>query len=268
MAGTLDLAAYFDRIGWHGTAEPTLATLSGLLDAHVTHIPFENLDVLLGREVRLDISGLQAKLVRDRRGGYCFEHATLFAGVLEALGFAPVRHAARVIVFTPRAASPRTHMFLSVTVDGGRYVVDPGFGLFASRKPLALDGGGVPAERPLQRMAREGNEWVLHLVRDGVEVPAWVSTMTAETAIDFEVANHFTATHPQSPFVNWFMGSAVTPDGRVNVMNRDVTHVHDGTTTKASLPDRAALRALLARDFGIDLPEVETLRIPGVPEWA
>jgi N-hydroxyarylamine O-acetyltransferase len=63
------------------------------------------------------------------------------------------------------------------------------------------------------------------------------------------------------------MASAVTPDGRVNVMNRDVTHLRDGTATTAQLPDRAALRALLATHFGFDLPEVDTLRVPAIPDW-
>jgi len=267
MASSLDLEAYFDRIQWRGPSSPTHATLAGLLDAHMAHIPFENIDVLLGRPVTLDLEGLQAKLIHAWRGGYCFEHATLFGAVLEALGFEPVRHAARVIVFRPRSEAPRTHMFLSVTVDNARYVVDPGFGPFASRLPLPLDGTGLPADHPTHRMAREGDSWVLRATRDGAELPAWVSTLEAENPIDFEVANHFTATHPESPFVNWIIASAVTPDGRVNIMNRDVTHLRAGAATTARLPDRTALRALLAEHFGFDLPEVETLRVPGIPDW-
>jgi N-hydroxyarylamine O-acetyltransferase len=268
MASPLDLEAYFGRIQWRGAIAPTYATLAGLLDAHIAHIPFENIDVLLRRKVRLDLEGLQAKLVQARRGGYCFEHAILFAAVLEELGFQPVRHAARVIVFRPRAEVPRTHMFLSVTVEGARYVVDPGFGPFASRLPLPLDGTGITADHATHRMAREGNDWVLHATRDGAQVPAWVSNLEAENPIDFEVANHFTSTHPSSMFVNWILASAVTPDGRVNVMNREMTQLRGGEVATAQLPDRAALRALLAEHFGFDLPEVETLRVPGIPEWA
>src|SRR5580692_9443180 len=147
MVNTLDLTAYLDRVNWHGPTERTYATLAGLLDAHRAHIPFENFDVLLGRPVRLDLEGLQAKLVQAGRGGYCFEHATLFAAVLEALGFQPARQAARVVLFAPRTASPRTHMFLTVPVDGMTYVVDPGFGSSAPRVPLPLmDGDAAHAE--------------------------------------------------------------------------------------------------------------------------
>jgi N-hydroxyarylamine O-acetyltransferase len=268
MSDSIDLNAYFERIEWRGPREPTYATLAGLLAAHMAHIPFENFDVLLGRPIRLDLASLQAKMVQARRGGYCFEHATLFAAVLEALGFAPARHAARVIVFAPRTHSPRGHMFLTVPVDGASYVVDPGFGPFGSRVPLPLEGDGVLADRPTHRMVRDGNDWLLHITRDGVLVPGWVTTLEHENPVDYEMANHFTCTHPASPFVNMIMASAVKPDGRVNVMNRDVTHLRAGQVSTAQLPDRAALRALLAEHFGFDLPEAETMRVPAVPDWS
>ena len=94
MTTSIDLDAYFDRIQWGGVSSPNFETLAGLLRAHVSRIPFENFDVLLRRGVQLDIERVQDKLVRSRRGGYCFEHATLFAAVLEKLGFQPVRHSA------------------------------------------------------------------------------------------------------------------------------------------------------------------------------
>ena len=115
---TVDLDAYFQRIRWTGATMPTFDTLAGILRAHDAAIPFENLDVLLGRPIRLDLDSIQAKLVTASRGGYCFEHATLFAAVLEQLGFQPTRHAARVILFDPPSEAARSHMFLTVAVDG------------------------------------------------------------------------------------------------------------------------------------------------------
>ncbi len=268
MANALDLDAYFNRVNWRGPTACDYATLAGLLSAHTGAIPFENFDVLLGRPVRLDLEGLQSKLIESRRGGYCFEHASLFAAVLERLGFAPVRHAARVIIFQPPSESPRTHMFLTVEVDGARYAVDPGFGPFGSRLPVPLDGVGVPADRPTHRMARDGDHWVMHTTRDGAHIPGWVSTLEVEHPVDFEMANHFTATHPSSLFVSGILASAVTPAGRVNVMNRDVTVFHGGKAETSAFPDRSALRAALAEHFGFDLPEAETMRVPSVPDWA
>ena len=111
MTQPLDVDAYLGRIGHIGTRAPTYDTLSGILGAHLGAIPFESFDVLLGRPIRLDPEGLQAKLVTARRGGYCFEHASLMHAALEAIGFAPVRHASRVLLFEPRHASVRQHMF-------------------------------------------------------------------------------------------------------------------------------------------------------------
>src|SRR4051812_11919175 len=129
----LDLDAYFARIQWGGPTHASYGTLAGMLAAHVTRIPFENLDVLLGKPIRLDMGALQPKLVGARRGGYCFEHVTLFAAVLERLGFAPIRHTARVVLVVPRHLAPRGHMLLTVKLPEGTFVVDPGFGGLAPR---------------------------------------------------------------------------------------------------------------------------------------
>jgi N-hydroxyarylamine O-acetyltransferase len=268
MTTKLDLNAYFERIQWHGAIKPTLETLAGLLWAHTGRIPFENLDVLLRRPVRLDLDSVQGKLVKAQRGGYCFEHATLFAAVLDAIGFQPVRHAARVVLFAPPTEVPRSHMFLTVPVDGATFVADPGFGPFASRVPVPLVDGEIPrGDRETHWMTREEDSWALHLQRDGQPVTGWVSTLTQENMVDFEVANHYVATHPDSPFVNWMMLSAVTPEGRVNVMNRDATVLRGTEARSVQLPDRAALRSLLAEHFGFDLPEAEELVVPAIPEW-
>jgi N-hydroxyarylamine O-acetyltransferase len=268
MSSSIDLDAYFARIQWGGATVPTLETLAGLLRAHMRRIPFENLDVLLGRGVRLDTDALQAKLVNAHRGGYCFEHATLFAVVLEALGFAPVRHSARVVLVAPRNESPRTHMFLTLSLPEGRFVVDPGFGSLAPGVPLPLDDGAAArTESQTHWMVRDDQYWVLRAPTDEKVVDCWVSTLEADNPIDFVVANHYTSTHPDSSFVNRIMLRALTDDGRVSVMNRDVT-IRRGTQSRSlQLTDRKALRALLVEHFGFDLPEAETLRVPSIEEW-
>ena len=263
-----DLDAYLERIDWTGELRPDLKTLAGLLDAHMSHIPFENLDVLLGRGVRLDIEAVQRKLVAARRGGYCFEHCTLFAAALEAIGFAPVRHTARVVVVASRKESPRTHMFLTVPVAEGTFVVDPGFGALAPRVPVPLvDEAKVSAGTETHWMAHDGGVWVLRTQTADKAVDCWVSAVEDDNLIDFEVGNHFTATHPSSSFVNRLMLRALTDEGRVSVMNRDVTIRRGAEVQMLQLPDRAALRALLAEHFGFDLPEAEGIRVPTIDEW-
>ena len=268
MTASLDLDAYFNHIGWGGATAASYETLAGLLRAHMAAIPFENLDVLLGRPVRLDLASLQAKLVDARRGGYCFEHVTLFAAVLEQLGFTPVRHSARVVLVNPRTAAPRTHMFLTVPLAEGTFVVDPGFGVLAPKVPLPLeDGEKVTFEHDTHWMARDGDFWVLRAQTTERTVDAWVSTLERDNPVDFEMANHYTSTHPASGFINRLMLRALTADGHVSVMNRDVTIRHGSGSSSSKLDDRAALRALLVEYFGFDLPEVEHLRVPSIPEW-
>ncbi|HEU4951204.1 MAG TPA: arylamine N-acetyltransferase, partial [Holophagaceae bacterium] len=92
----LDLAAYFARIGFQGQAAADLRTLTALHEAHALAVPFENLAIQLGEGIRLDLDSLQDKLVRRRRGGYCFEQNGLLLAVLRELGFRVEAFEARV----------------------------------------------------------------------------------------------------------------------------------------------------------------------------
>lgn len=260
---------YFERIGWSGPLSPTLATLTGLLRAHMARIPWENLDVLLGRGIRLDLDSVYDKLVVARRGGYCYEHSTLLSAGLSHAGFAPVAHAARVTFVRPRAEAPRTHMLLTVPVGGVTYILDPGYGGHGPLVPMPLAANAVVRDgSDSHRLVRHEGEWVLEAEIEGVWKPLWTSTLQPESAVDFVMANHFTATWPQSPFVTMLLMRALTPDGRrVSVANRDVTIARDGVFEKSQLADRAALRKLLADHFGFDLPEAERLTVPTIPEW-
>jgi N-hydroxyarylamine O-acetyltransferase len=268
MPTDLDLDAYFERIAWNGPTRPDMESLRGILAAHMARIPFENLDVLLGRPIRLDLQSLQEKLVGARRGGYCFEHMTLFAAVLEALGFRFARHSARVIMVVPRTESPRTHMILTVELAEGRFVLDAGFGVLAPRVPVpVVDELEVRAEDEVHRLVRDGPWWVLQARVDEAMKDAWASTLEEDNPIDFEVGNHYTSTHPSSNFRNRIMLRALIADGRVTVSNQDVTIRSGGEVRTRKLEDRRELRELLVEYFGFDLPEVERMRVPSVPAW-
>src|ERR1051325_4022157 len=115
----IDLDRYFARIGYDGPRDATLATLNGIANAHVQAIPFENLDVLLGRGIDLGLDAVQRKLVDDRRGGYCFEQNSLLLAVLGELGFEARPLSARVRMQRPRDFVPaRTHLVVRVELDG------------------------------------------------------------------------------------------------------------------------------------------------------
>ena len=236
--------------------------------AHMAAIPFENLDVLLGRGIRIDLESVFAKLVTDQRGGYCYEHGALFQAALRAIGVEATAHAARVLLVTPRAEAPRTHMFLTVVDGGTTWVLDPGFGGPGPLVPVPLVVGEEARRgRDVHRLVQRDGEWVLEALVNGAMAPLWTSSLEPQLPVDFELANHYVSTFPSSPFVTRLMIRALTPDGRVSAMNRDVTVLRDGVVEKHQLADRAALRQLMAAHFGFDLPEIERLRIPSVPEW-
>ena len=268
MADVFKLDDYFARLGWTGPASPTFATLGGVAAAHITHIPFENLDVLLGRPPRLDLDSLQDKLVKAKRGGYCFEHMTLFSAALRAMGFDAATHSARVTMVVPLYQSARQHMFVTVKLDGATFVLDPGFGGPAPREPVLLaEGGEAGPSAAAHWMHREGDYWQLRHRDGGTAKALWVSTLERDHPVDFEMANYFVATHPNSLFTNNLMMSRFTEDGQVAVRNNRGSIVRGEATTTFDITDRRALRALLFERFGIDLPEVEALRVPAVPEW-
>jgi N-hydroxyarylamine O-acetyltransferase len=267
MAKPLDVDAYLARVNYTGPRTADYNTLSSILRSHIASIPFESFDVLLGRPIRLDPEALQAKIVANRRGGYCFEHGSLMYAALQAIGFAPIRHASRVVLFEQRHESVRQHMFLTVAIDGVTYVIDPGFGPFACPFPIPVDGSPVPTSAPTHRLSREGNDWILYVTQEGKQVPGWISTMEEEYPVDFEMMNYYISTHPASFFTHNILASAVTHEGRINVMNQDVNIIRDGAGESVRLTDRKGLRALIAQHFGFDLPELETMRVDGVPEW-
>jgi N-hydroxyarylamine O-acetyltransferase len=195
------------------------------------------------------------------------EHGMLFSAVLERLGFDPVRHSARVLMQRPLAEAPRTHMFLTVQIDGQRYVVDPGFGSLGPSKPIPLiDAEGDPSQAG-HWMARSGDRWIMRARSAGEALDVWSSTLESENPVDFRMANHYTSTYPESPFVTNMMLRAVTPEGYVTVMNRNVKIWRGDEYSSSVLANRQALRSLLDEHFGFDLAEAESLRVPAIPEW-
>jgi N-hydroxyarylamine O-acetyltransferase len=155
-----------------------------------------------------------------------------------------------------------------VPLRDGTYVVDPGFGGLAPRMPVPLvEGAAASAGSETHRMVRDGPWWVLRAQTADEAVDAWASPLDQDNPADFVVANHFTSTFPASPFVNRIMMRALTPDGRVTVTNRDVTLSRGSEKQTTRIAERSELRAIAARYFGFDLPELERLRVPSIPEW-
>lgn len=250
----LDLPAYLARIGYSGGFAPTRATLDALHAAHATAIPFENLDILLGRPIRLDLASVQAKLVAGRRGGYCFEQNALFAAVLEHFGFAVTRLAARVRFRTDRVLA-RTHMTLRVDVEGVPLLADVGFGGEGPILPVPFDCTEARQYAWTFRILADAGAHRLQSRRSaGVWEDLYAFTQEPQLPVDYEIANHYTSTHPASRFVLALTAQRVAPEGRRILRNRDYTlDLGTGIETR-EVADDEELLAVLATDFGLAFP--------------
>nr|WSW44740.1 arylamine N-acetyltransferase [Streptomyces sp. NBC_01001] len=260
QAELLDVEAYLDRLGISGPLEPDAQTLRRLHRAHALTIPFENLDILLGRGIDLDVDVMQSKLLRSRRGGYCYEHNMLFAVLLERLGYEVTRLYARPLLDAPKPL-PRTHLMLSVAVGEETYLADVGFGDDGPLEPIRVSDGTVSDQGGwVYRLAREegtDKEWVLSLKRDGGWFPLYWYATEAHHHIDCVVANYFISTHAHSPFTGRVFLERIEEDWRLNLNHRKLTLTRaDGTVEVRYVAD-GEVRELLAKQFGIELTEEE-----------
>jgi N-hydroxyarylamine O-acetyltransferase len=265
-APSLNLDAYFRRIRYAGSREPTLATLRALHLHHVLAVPFENLDVLLDRTLSLELPALERKIVRENRGGYCFEQNTFFGAVLRALGFGVTDLIARVVwQVPPERGTPRTHMILRVTIDGIDWIVDAGFGGIGLTGPIRME---LEVEQPTPHEPRrlvQREEYFVHQVRIGVEWhDVFRFTPDPVPAVDYEVANWFTNKHPRSHFRNHLIATRVLRDGRVQLFNREfLRRHHDGTVEKREIRSPDELLAILADAFELTFPTGTRFGPPG-----
>ncbi|BBZ50757.1 arylamine N-acetyltransferase [Mycobacterium heidelbergense] len=258
---TLDLIGYFDRINHRGAAEPSLAVLQDLVTAHTQAIPFENLDPVMGVPVDdLSPDALADKLVRRRRGGYCYEHNGLMGYVLSEVGFRVRRLAGRVIwMRPPDAPTPaQTHTVLAVTFPGsqGSYLVDVGFGGQTPTSPLRIETGSVQqtAHEPYRLEDRRDGLVLQALIRNEW-VPLYEFTMRTPPEIDLKVGSWFVSTHPSSHFVTGLMAARVTDDARVNLAGRKLSiHRADGSEV-VHLRDAGAVVDALGDRFGINVAD-------------
>jgi N-hydroxyarylamine O-acetyltransferase len=264
VTDALDLDAYLARVGYSGDLAPTRETLDGLHLAHATHVPFENLDILLGRPIRLDLEGLQAKLVRARRGGYCFEQNMLFRGGLRALGFDVTSLQARVVrglsVDAPR---PMLHMVLQVNLPEGPFLADVGFGNLAPTAPLLLSPDleqDTPHE--VMRFIRMGDELTLQSKLGDRWEHIYRVVLLPRVDAEYEICNWFTASHPDSPYRANLIAARPGPGKtRTTLFNARLNVRHaNGEVERRTLSDAAEYRDVLAGTFGLKLTDDELAR--------
>jgi arylamine N-acetyltransferase len=261
VTGAVDVAAYFDRIGYHGPAEPTVETVHALVAAHNRSIPFENLDPLLGIPVAdLSAAALTDKLVYRRRGGYCYEHNGLMGYVLDELGFGVERLAGRVVWMNPDGPLPaQTHQVLSVTVPGvdGALLVDVGFGGQTLTSPIRLEAGPVQETRhEPYRLRVRGDGYQLEAEIRGEWQPLYMFNTRPQPRIDLEVGSWYVSTYPNSFFVTGLTAALVTDDARWNMRGRNLAVHRGGETEQIRFDTAAEVLDSLTNRFGIDVADL------------
>ena len=252
----LDLDAYLERIGLPAVGAPSLALLRAVVARHAATIPFENLDIVLGRPIRLDIGSVQAKLVDANRGGYCFEQNTLLRAALEGLGFAVSSLMARVVWgASAEAITPRTHMLLRVELPDGAWLADVGFGHLTPTAPLMLGRDEAqPTGHEDYRLRPVDGETLLQ-VRLGTD---WRNVYrfsdAASHPVDHEVGNWFTSTRPDGLFTTNVIAARPGTQCRATLFNGTVTVRDPHNRKERVVPEtEAALREVLRAHFGIGL---------------
>ncbi len=255
-------SAYLDRIAFSGTPAATPGCLRDLQLAHLQAIPFENLDIHLGREILLDEERFFQKLVRQRRGGFCYEQNGLFAVMLRAFGFEVTVLSASVARNEGGFGGPFDHMTLQVRCPGStvNWLADVGFG-DAFREPLLLDEPGE--QRPLlfddgraYRITRQGE--FLHMEQretGGPWAPRFRFILAPRSLTDFVEACRFQQTSPESNFTRRRIVTRATPRGRVTLADLRLISTEDGRRTERQLESDEEYRSALQRHFGICLQD-------------
>lgn len=267
-----DLDAYLARIDLPALPTRDAAGLQRLQRAHRLAIPFENLDVRLGRTIAIDSASVAAKLLSARRGGYCFEHNRLLLDALAALGFAARPLLARVWLGATEPP-PLTHALSLVMLDDGAWIADAGFG--GSYAPVMPLRDGAEADAPdgarFVLRADDARGWLL--LRDGMAAttdgrgtgtgwqPQYSFTTTAVEASDLALSNWWTSTSPASRFTQTTLASIVLPHGLARLTDRHYARRAAEAETAGEITDPRVYRMRLSMMFGIDLSAEEVMAL-------
>jgi N-hydroxyarylamine O-acetyltransferase len=222
--------AYLTRIGYDGSREPSLATLRALHERHMFSVPFENLDIHWKRPIVVDAERFLTKVVRDRRGGFCYELNGAFTTLLRDLGFDVTMLSARVVGADGTEGPPFDHMTLLVRFDdGSRWLADVGFGDSFVR-PLNFDDRGI--QEGEYRLI-ESHEWEMEM--DGK--PQFRFTLEPHELPDFAPMCDHQQYSPDSPFTKKRVCTLATPTGRVTLTDAKLIITRDGERTEVPVAE-------------------------------
>jgi N-hydroxyarylamine O-acetyltransferase len=255
----VDVGAYLERIGFDRSPRPDAATLRELHRAHLLAVPFENLDIHIGRRIVLDVAALERKVVAERRGGFCYELNGAFAALLRAIGFEVRMLQARVRKADGSGFGPPfDHLLLRVVCPGSpvEWLADVGFG-DCFLEPLRLEVG-VEQEDPTGAYRVERADGDLELRRRSAE-GAWDAEHRFGTygheLSSYRAMCRYHQTSPRSPFTRRRVCSLATPTGRLTLRDDRLIVTDAGHRSERPIEGEPAFREALAEHFGVRLPD-------------
>jgi N-hydroxyarylamine O-acetyltransferase len=248
-AQNFDLQKYLKRIGFEGEAKADLPTLFGLMRSQLQSVPFENITVQKGQTPSLIPEDIVEKVVNNGMGGYCYEINGLFAIALTALGFEWYFAAARPMFYP--AKRPKTHMVVIVRLLGEEWLCDTGFGGYGLREPVALaeDVEFVQDGDKFRIEQNEDGEYVLSSLASGEWQKQYGFATSPQEWIEFALANHFNATHPDTIFTQKKLAIMQTKTGRKILVDDTLKLIENGELKEQNIPYADALK----EHFGIVL---------------
>ncbi len=251
----MDIAAFLRRIDYTGSTAPGEATLRALHRAFVTTVPFENLDIHLGRRIILDESAFFDKIVLRHRGGFCYELNGLFAAVLRKLGFDVTLLSACVFDGNGEMGREFVHLLLMVRLDR-RWIADVGFGDW-SAEPLSLEAEGSQlVDGASFRITPDGQRYVVEQAHqtNGCWKPRYSFTLTPRRLSEFAMICHDLQTATNSAFRRGRVCTRCTPDGRITLTEEKLIVTSGGKRREIALEGNGAYENALIEYFGIILP--------------
>jgi N-hydroxyarylamine O-acetyltransferase len=248
----IDVARYLNRINYRGPPDVSADTLRELHKAHLLAVPFENLDIHLGRPIVLEEEKLLRKIVDERRGGFCYELNGTFAALLRALGFETSMLSAGVARDDGSFDPPFDHMALLVKLEE-RWLADVGFG-DSFREPLLLDERGEQVqEGDAHRLVEDGEHLILQRRVDDSWKPQFRFTLEPYEFADYDEMCRYHQTSPDSPFTQHRTCSRATPEGRITLTGMRLIVTEHGDRHERELANQDEWITALREHFAIDL---------------
>ena len=250
-----DRDAYLRLIGYDGKITPSVESLKALHHAQLYTIPFENFDIQLDKPIEIHSKAIFEKIVRKKRGGYCFELNGLFLMALQSFSFDVRPLLARVhVTGTP---SSRSHQIELITLAGKQWIADVGFGADTPRVPipLELNKPTIFDEQKIRLVDAGHFGTMLQAEKNNGWIDLYSFDLSHVFSADLAQANHFTSTHPGSLFVSSRIATLPVKSGAMTLLNNTLKKVVSGKESVQELPEGQAYMDALKEHFRIEIDE-------------